>query len=304
MAWLNNIRAGLRKTTKIISGSFDNMRARFKVDDTLINDMEDMLICADFGITLASQIIAALREEKFSKEVGIDELKLWFVHYISTIMMKHEKSIVLHNKKPNVIMFVGANGGGKTTTVGKLAKIYAEEGKKILIGACDTFRAAAVEQLGIWGARLACAIISGAENADPSSVAYNAMVAAVNDKVDVLLLDTAGRLHNKQNLLDEIIKISRVLSKIDPTAPHETILVMDGTVGQNAMVQAEVFVKYLKVTGIIVTKLDGTAKAGAVLGIARKLSLPIYGLSIGEKVEDFIPFVAKDFVSNLFDMHI
>ena len=215
------------------------------------------------------------------------------------MLAPYARPLVFEARKPNVVLVVGVNGNGKTTTIGKLASKYKAEGKKVMLAAADTFRAAAVEQLQVWGERSAIPVVAGAHEADPSSVAYQAVERAQKEGVDVLLIDTAGRLHNKANLMSELQKMIKVIKKLDDSAPHEVVLVLDATTGQNALTQVQTFKELVQVTGLVVTKLDGTAKGGVVVALAKQTSLPIYAIGVGEGIEDLQSFSAKNFAENL-----
>ncbi|MCE2993703.1 MAG: signal recognition particle-docking protein FtsY [Alphaproteobacteria bacterium] len=297
MSWFGKLKDKLTKTSSGIKVGISRLVSAKKIDASTLEEFEDMLLQVDLG-SVALEISNALSKHKFVTEDFQDEIK----HEIKSKLLKKldglEANISLV-ASPTIIMMCGVNGNGKTTTAGKLASKYHTAGKKVMLVACDTFRAAAVDQLKVWAERVGCEFFTGAPNADPASVAYQSIQKAKEEEVEVVLIDTAGRLHNKQNLMDELVKIDRVIKKIDENAPHHTIMVLDATTGQNALMQADTFSKSVKITGIIVTKLDGTAKAGVLIAIADKMKIPIYNIGIGERVEDLDKFNAEQFVNAL-----
>jgi fused signal recognition particle receptor len=297
MSWFGKLKDKLTKTSSGIKVGISRLVSAKKIDASTLEEFEDMLLQVDLG-SVALEISNALSKHKFVTEDFQDEIK----HEIKSKLLKKldglEANISLV-ASPTIIMMCGVNGNGKTTTAGKLASKYHTAGKKVMLVACDTFRAAAVDQLKVWAERVGCEFLTGAPNADPASVAYQSIQKAKEEEVEVVLIDTAGRLHNKQNLMDELVKIDRVIKKIDENAPHHTIMVLDATTGQNALMQADTFSKSVKITGIIVTKLDGTAKAGVLIAIADKMKIPIYNIGIGERVEDLDKFNAEQFVNAL-----
>lgn len=298
MSFLSRIKSALTKTSKSISTLGGILSKRSPTPDE-IDELEEHLLKADFGINVTDKIITDLKSTKIEKEGDLtfkDNLK----QIITDIISVSEKSFEL-DRDFNVVVFCGVNGNGKTTTIGKLANKYVSGGKKVLVAACDTFRAAAVDQLRIWAERAGADIEYADEGSDPASVAYKAMKRAKDENYDILFIDTAGRLHNKQNLMDELLKILKIIKKIDEKAPHETILTLDSTTGQNALSQASAFLEVANVTGLIFTKLDGSAKGGSIAAISSKLNLPIYYLSVGEKIDDIIDFNAEEFSDALFD---
>lgn len=288
----------VNSSSKISSG-IDQIFYKKKLDDQTLNELEELLISADITASVAVELVSTLRYIKFDKEVTSLVIKEQLADIIGQLLTKTSKNFELYDKKLNVILVCGVNGSGKTTTIGKLAAIYSRQGKKVAIAACDTFRAGAVKQLSIWAGRSGSIFISGEESADPASVAYLAMQSSIKNDVDILFVDTAGRLHNKKNLMEELAKIVRVIKKIDDTAPHHSILVIDATTGQNVYNQVEQFTAIANITSLIVTKLDGTAKAGVVVGVVQKFALPICFLGIGEKIDDLKPFNPVAFASNL-----
>lgn len=297
--FLDRVSTGLRKSTSRMSDSVTAIFTKRKLDDEALEELEDLLISSDLGVGVASKVTTLLARDKFDKEVTDMEVKIALADVISDILTPLEKPIVLGETTPQILLFVGVNGSGKTTTLGKLAKRYRDEGKKVMIAAGDTFRAAAVEQLSIWGERADAQVVSGALGSDAAGLVYDAMTRAKNEGVDVLMIDTAGRLQNRRELMDELSKVVRVIKKQDPTAPHHCILVLDATVGQNALSQTEVFRDTAGVTGLIMTKLDGTAKGGVLVALSDKYGLPIHAIGIGERIEDLENFSAPVFAAAL-----
>lgn len=297
--FLERISTGLRKSTSRMS---DNMSAVFtkrKLDDDAIEELEDLLVASDFGIGPATKVTTLLAKDRFDKQVTDMEIKVALADVISDILTPLEKPLVLTDQKPQIILFVGVNGSGKTTTLGKIAKRYTDSGKKVLIVAGDTFRAAAVEQLSVWGERSGAPVMSGALGADAAGLVYDAIERARREAFDIVMIDTAGRLQNRTELMDELSKIVRVIKKQDETAPHHCVLVLDATVGQNALSQTEAFKETAGVTGLIMTKLDGTAKGGVLVALSDKYQLPIHAIGIGERMEDLENFSAPVFAAAL-----
>ena len=297
----NKFKLGLSKSSKNLSSGLNNLIFKRKIDDNMLNELEDFLIQSDVGVESAKELREKFATTKVStKDSGKDEIFKIFSDYVSEILKPLEKNLKNINiNKPSVILIAGVNGVGKTTTIGKLGKILGQNNKKIVLGAADTFRAAAVDQLDVWAKRISADIIKSDEGADPASVAYKALEHAKNNNFDYLLIDTAGRLQNKKNLMDEFKKITKVVKKIDSNAPHETFLILDATTGQSALNQVEEFKKITPITGIIMTKLDGTAKGGILLAIGKKFKLPIVALGMGEKEDDLYMFNAKHYSNAL-----
>ena len=297
----NKFKLGLSKSSKNLSSGLNDLIFKKKIDENMLNELEDFLIQSDVGVESAKELRAKFANTKVNpKTVGKNEIFEIFSNYVSEILKPLEKNLENVNKnKPSVILIAGVNGVGKTTTVGKLGKILGQNNKKIVLGAADTFRAAAVSQLEIWAKRINADIIKSNEGADPASVAYKAFEHAKKNNFDYLLIDTAGRLQNKKNLMDEFKKITKVLKKIDSSAPHETFLILDATTGQSAINQVEEFKKISPITGIIMTKLDGTAKGGILLAIGKKFKLPIIALGMGEKEDDLQTFNSEYFSNAL-----
>ncbi|MBR6421759.1 signal recognition particle-docking protein FtsY [bacterium] len=295
------IKSGLEKTKK--GGFMSRLLGLFKnsvVDDDLIEELEEILYTADMGVTTVSWLMDLVNKNR-SKFTSGDDVKQFLKEKIREVLVANHKPFPEITEKPTIFLMVGVNGAGKTTTIGKLAHKFIAQGKVPMLAAGDTFRAAAVEQLKVWGERNNCTVISDKDGADPASVAFNAVNSALSKDVDVLLVDTAGRLQNRVNLMEELVKINRVIGKAKPGAPHETIIVIDANNGQNALTQAKQFSEAVKVTGIIVTKLDGSAKGGVIIGISKELGLPVYLVGVGEKIEDLRPFDPNEFVEALFE---
>ena len=295
------IKSGLEKTKK--GGFMSRLIGLFKnsvVDDDLIEELEEILYTADMGVTTVSWLMDLVNKNR-SKFTSGDDVKQFLKEKIREVLVANHKPFPEITEKPTIFLMVGVNGAGKTTTIGKLAHKFIAQGKVPMLAAGDTFRAAAVEQLKVWGERNNCTVISDKDGADPASVAFNAVNSALSKDVDVLLVDTAGRLQNRVNLMEELVKINRVIGKAKEGAPHETIIVIDANNGQNALTQAKQFSEAVKVTGIIVTKLDGSAKGGVIIGISKELGLPVYLVGVGEKIEDLRPFDPNEFVEALFE---
>ncbi len=301
MAFFDKLKASLTGTKEAIKGKIDNVFNMFKsVDEELFEELEEALIMADVGAETSIEIIDTLRDiaddEKITEPEGIKE-KLYEI--IEGILSSNDTSMKL-NTKPSVILVVGVNGVGKTTSIGKLANYYKNAGKSVMLAAGDTFRAAASEQLKIWADRVGCPIVKHTEGADPAAVIFDAISSAKAKGIDVLICDTAGRLHNKKNLMDELNKIYRVIKKELPESDLETLLVLDATTGQNGVIQAREFTKQTEVTGLILTKLDGTAKGGIVISICKEKNIPVKFIGVGEGKEDFSTFDAEEFAKAIF----
>ena len=297
--FMERISKGLQKSTSRMTEQVSAVFTKRKLDDDALQDLEDILITSDFGVGPAAKVTALLAKDKFDKQVTDLEIKIALADVISEILTPLEKPLLLTGAKPEIILFVGVNGSGKTTTLGKIAKRFNDEGKKVLIAAGDTFRAAAVEQLTVWSERAGADIVSGKLNSDAAGLVFDAIEKAKQDDVDVLMIDTAGRLQNRTELMDELAKVVRVIKKQDASAPHHSILVLDATVGQNALMQTEAFKETAGVTGLIMTKLDGTAKGGVLVALSDKHKLPIHAIGIGERIEDLENFSAPVFAAAL-----
>ncbi len=298
--WLARLRAGLHRSSEKLSESITSVFKKRKLDQEALDELEELLIAADLGPATAAKLVAEFGKNRFGKEVTDQEVREALAASITAMLEPQAQPLVINReRKPHVILMVGVNGTGKTTTIGKLAQQYNLEGMKVIMAACDTFRAAAVSQLQVWGDRTDCRVITAEANSDAAALAYKALEEAQKEQADVLLIDTAGRLHNKSHLMEELAKIGRVLKKLDPVAPHSTLLVLDATTGQNAHAQIEVFQAMTKVTGLILTKLDGSAKGGVLVALADRFKLPIHAIGVGERADDLRPFEAKDFARSL-----
>lgn len=293
--WFSRLKRGLSKTSEKLTTGIKQLFTHKKLDDETLDGLEELLIGADLGPSAAAQAVAALRKSRFGSDITEEEIRAFLADHIAAVLKPYAARFQIGSHTPHVILVVGVNGVGKTTTIGKLAKSFADEGKRVVMGAGDTFRAAAVEQLQIWGRRTGTPVVAKEQGADSAAVAYEAIMLAKEQGADVVLIDTAGRLHTKSNLMDELKKIVRVIQKADPSAPHDVVLVLDGTTGQNAHSQLDVFRTMAPLTGLVVTKLDGTAKGGVVVALAEKFKLPIYAIGVGETAEDLRPFAAEDF---------
>ncbi len=269
------------------------------MDDAMLESLEELLIRSDMGVDTAVRVSANIAAGRFGKKVGSRELQGALADEVARIMGPVARPMPIYPKKPQVVLVVGVNGSGKTTTIGKLASQFKAAGKSVVIAAGDTFRAAAVEQLQIWGTRAGVPVMTAPEGSDPASLAFDAMTRAEAEGADLLLIDTAGRLQNRQDLMEELSKIVRVIRKKDPTAPHNTLLVLDATTGQNALLQVEVFAKIADVSGLVMTKLDGTAKGGVLVALADKFGLPIHAIGVGEQIDDLAAFDPDDFARAL-----
>jgi fused signal recognition particle receptor len=269
------------------------------LDDAMLESLEELLIQADMGVDTALRVTANLAEGRMGRRVSAQEIKEALAAEIARIMEPVARPMPLYPKKPQVVLVVGVNGSGKTTTIGKLASQFKAAGKTVVIAAGDTFRAAAVEQLQIWGNRAGVPVMTAPEGSDPASLAFDAMTRAEAEGADLLLIDTAGRLQNRTDLMEELAKIVRVIRKKDPSAPHNTLLVLDATTGQNALLQVEIFRKIADVSGLVMTKLDGTAKGGVLVALADKFGLPIHAIGVGEQIDDLSPFDPEDFARAL-----
>jgi fused signal recognition particle receptor len=293
--WWQRLSAGLKRTSASIGEALTDLVVKRKLDAQMIGELEDVLIRADLGLPMAERIAAALADGRYDKAITPEEVKAVLATEVEKVLGQVAKPLDVSGAKPFVILVVGVNGSGKTTTIGKLAERFRAEGRKVMLAAGDTFRAAAIDQLKIWGGRTGAPVIAREPGADAAGLAYDALAAAHEQSADVLLVDTAGRLQNKAALMGELEKVVRVLKKRDPAAPHAVLLVLDATVGQNALAQVEVFARTAGVTGLAMTKLDGTARGGILVAIAEKFRLPIHFIGVGEGVEDLEPFAAKDF---------
>jgi fused signal recognition particle receptor len=272
---------------------------RRTLDDDMLEQLEELLIASDMGVDTALRVTSNIAEGRFGKKVSTTEIKTILSDEIARVMEPVAKPLPLYSKKPQVVLVVGVNGSGKTTTIGKLASQFKAAGKSVVIAAGDTFRAAAVEQLQVWGDRAGVPVLTAPEGSDPASLAFDAMTKAEADGADLLMIDTAGRLQNRADLMEELAKIVRVIRKKDETAPHNTLLVLDATTGQNALSQVDTFQKLADVSGLVMTKLDGTAKGGVLVALADKFGLPIHAIGVGEQIDDLAPFDPQEFARAL-----
>ncbi|HTS39048.1 MAG TPA: signal recognition particle-docking protein FtsY [Xanthobacteraceae bacterium] len=294
-SWWQRLTGGLKKTSSSLGSAISDLVTKRKLDAAMLDDIEELLIRSDLGVETAGRIAQALGEGRYDKTISADEVKAVLAAEVEKILGPVAKPLVPGGQKPFVVLVVGVNGSGKTTTIGKLAAKFRAEGKKVMLAAGDTFRAAAIDQLKIWGTRVGAPVIARETGADAAGLAFDALAAAKTENADVLIVDTAGRLQNKAVLMDELEKIVRVMKKLDAAAPHAVLLVLDATVGQNALSQVQVFSKTAGVTGLAMTKLDGTARGGILVAIAQKFALPIHFIGIGENVDDLASFTARDF---------
>ncbi len=284
---------------RLIGRAGPEKTVRRTLDDAMLQSLEELLIASDMGVETALRVTANIAEGRFGKKLSAEDIKSLLAAEIARIMEPVAKPMPLYAKRPQVVLVVGVNGSGKTTTIGKLASQFRAAGKSVVIAAGDTFRAAAVEQLQVWGSRAGVPVLTAPEGSDPASLAFDAMTQAEKDGADLLLIDTAGRLQNRQDLMEELAKIVRVIRKKDATAPHNTLLVLDATTGQNALLQVEIFRKIADVSGLVMTKLDGTAKGGVLVALADKFGLPIHAIGIGEQIDDLQAFEPQDFARAL-----
>ena len=296
MNWFKRLTGGLNKTASGIKKSIGSIFKGNKLDVSKIEDLEDQLISCDIGIDVSEKLVSQLKSEKFSSDASEDEILLKLSSGINKILSPVSKPLEINdNFKPHVIVLVGVNGTGKTTTAGKMAAQFKDQGKTVLLSACDTFRAAAIEQLEVWAKRAEVEIISGEQGSDPAALAYKSLVKAIDEKIDVLIIDTAGRLQVKNELMEELKKIIRVLGKKLEGSPHDRIIVLDGATGQNAHSQVTEFSKAVDISGLIITKLDGSAKGGIVVSLADKFTIPIHYVGVGESLEDLDQFDAQEY---------
>jgi fused signal recognition particle receptor len=294
--WFQRLKSGLGKTSSKLTSGITDLISKRKLDAATLDDLEDLLIQSDLGIATTGRITDAIAKGRFEKGISAGDVRTVLATEVERVLAPVARPLVIDPlKKPHVIMMVGVNGTGKTTTIGKLAAKLKTEGKSVVLAAGDTFRAAAIDQLKVWGERTGCPVVARNVGEDASGLAYDALKQAQVTGADVLLLDTAGRLQNKQVLMEELEKVIRVLKKLDPSSPHDVILVLDATTGQNALQQVEVFRERAGVTGLVMTKLDGTARGGILVAIAEKFGLPIHAVGVGEGADDLQSFAASDF---------
>ena len=299
-AWLSNLKTGLSKTSDQLTGGISGLLSKRKLDDDALEGLEEILIAADIGASVAARLTANLAAKRFDQDANEAEIRAELATDIAEILQPFTRPLRFDGRhRPFVVLVCGVNGSGKTTTVGKLAKQFRDQGRTVMLAAGDTFRAAAIEQLQVWGERADCPVVTTQLGADAAGLAYEAFEKARADNVDILMIDTAGRLQNKKDLMEELEKIIRVIKKIDDSAPHSCLLVLDATVGQNAHAQVEAFRDVVNVTGLILTKLDGSAKGGVVVALADKFGLPIHAVGVGEGIGDLMPFEALFFAHSL-----
>ncbi len=295
-SWWQRLRGGLRRTSASLGGAISDLVSKRRLDSAMLEEIEDAMIRADLGVGVAARIASTLGEGRFDKQIGADEVKAVLAGEIEKILAPVARPLEIDaSKKPFVILVAGVNGSGKTTTIGKLAAKFRRDGKTVMLAAGDTFRAAAIDQLKIWGGRVGARVIAREPGADAAGLAFDALTAARAEGAEVLLIDTAGRLQNRTELMQELEKVIRVIRKVDAEAPHAALLVLDATVGQNALSQVEAFQKVAGITGLVMTKLDGTARGGVLIAVAEKFGLPIHFIGVGEGVDDLEPFTARDF---------
>jgi fused signal recognition particle receptor len=298
--WLGRLKAGLSRSTDKLGDNLGGIFTRSKLDDAMLDDIEEALIGSDLGPAMAARVTDRLREERYDKDIDLAGVREVVASEIASVLAPVAKPLEVEAfPRPQVVLVVGVNGSGKTTTIAKLAHLYIEQDYRVMLAAGDTFRAAAIEQLKIWGTRAGATVVSGEQGADAAGLAFTALERARAEGVDVLIIDTAGRLQNKAGLMDELAKIKRVLKKAMPAAPHDIVLVLDATTGQNALNQIEVFKDVAGVTGLVMTKLDGTARGGVLIAAAEKFKLPIHAIGVGEAMGDLRPFDADEFAKAL-----
>ena len=300
MSWLQRLKQGLSRSAGGLAENLTGLFTKRKLDQTALDELEDLLIAADLGPVVAGEVTARLAATRFGKDITEDEIKQALAEVVAGILEPVAQPLNIDPaNRPHVVLVVGVNGTGKTTTIGKVAKQLAQHGQKVTIGACDTFRAAAIDQLRVWAERAGAGFVSRGEGTDPAAVAFDALDTARQAGADVLLLDTAGRLQNKQHLMAELEKVIRVIRKQDDTAPHDVLLVLDATTGQNALNQVEVFRQVCNVSGLAMTKLDGTARGGVLVAVAQRFQLPVHFIGVGEGADDLRPFDADEFARAL-----
>lgn len=298
--FFSRLKQGLSRSTEKLTESIATVFKKRRLDEAALEELEELLISADLGTAVSARVIAKFRSTRFGAEVTDDEIRDTLAAEIKSILTPVAIPLTLDpGKKPHVVLMVGVNGTGKTTTIGKLAQSYRDQGLRPMLVAGDTFRAAAVEQLQVWGDRAGCKVITAPANSDAAGLAFNALTQARNENADVLLIDTAGRLHNKSVLMAELQKIIRVIRKFDDTAPHSIVLVLDATTGQNAVQQVRVFKEMVEITGLVVTKLDGSARGGVVVALADAFGLPVHAVGVGEQAGDLRPFDPDEFARGL-----
>ena len=305
LGWFSRLKQGLKKSSSALTEGITGIFTKKRLDASTLEELEDLLIMSDLGVAVSARVCERLAKNRFDKSISAEEVQQALAEEIGEIMEDVAKPLEVNGENtPHVILMVGVNGAGKTTTIGKMAKQFKNQGKSVMLAAGDTFRAAATQQLQIWGQRNNIPVVVGKEGCDAAGLIYDAIENARNTNTDILMVDTAGRLQNKGYLMDELKKIIRVISKFDQTAPHNTVLILDATTGQNAVLQTEVFLEMAGITGIIMTKLDGTARGGVLVACAEKFRLPIHAIGVGETIDDLQPFDAADFSKMLVGVDI
>ncbi len=298
--WLGRLKAGLTRSSGKLGGGITGIFTKRKLDAAALEELEELLISADLGVTTAARLAANLGKTRFDKEVDPREVREALAGDIAAILEPVARPLAIEPaRRPHVVLVVGVNGSGKTTTIGKLARHYQDQGLSVMLAAGDTFRAAAVEQLQIWGERTGSPVVARETGGDSAGLAYDALERARREGADLLLIDTAGRLHNRSELMAELQKVVRVIKKLDESAPHDCLLVLDATTGQNAHAQVETFKELVAVTGLVVTKLDGSARGGVLVALAERFGLPVHAVGVGEQADDLRPFKAEDFARAL-----
>ncbi len=304
--WFGRLKDGLKKSTSSVSDGITGLfttgilSGKRKLDAETLDELEDVLIMADFGVVTAAKVTEELGRTRLDKEVSSEEIRRTLASVVAQTLIPVARPLAIDPaNRPHVLLVVGVNGSGKTTTIGKLARQFRAQGKTVMLAAGDTFRAAAIEQLSVWGERNGVPVIAKPVGSDAAAVAYESLERARAQNIDVLMIDTAGRLQNKQGLMEELAKIVRVIRKYDPSAPHDTLLVLDATTGQNAVQQVDVFRSVAQITGLIMTKLDGTARGGVLVACAERFKLPIHAIGVGESIDDLQPFDAQDFANTI-----
>lgn len=297
--WFGRLKAGLSRSAGQLGEQIGALFTKRKLDRAALDELEETLIAADLGVTTAAKIVAAIAKDRFEKDISPEEIRVALADSVTPLLQPVEKPLLLEGPKPQVILVVGVNGVGKTTTIGKIASKLHDDGKTVMLAAGDTFRAAAIEQLKVWGERAKAPVLARETGADAAGLAFDALTQAQADGIDVLMIDTAGRLQNKADLMQELAKIVRVLRKQVPDAPHHVLLVLDATTGQNAINQVQTFKEICAVTGLVVTKLDGTARGGVLVAIADRFGLPVHYIGVGEQAADLQPFSARGFARAL-----
>ncbi|PJI38915.1 signal recognition particle-docking protein FtsY [Ferrovibrio sp.] len=297
--WFGRLKAGLSRSAGQLGEQIGALFTKRKLDRDALDELEETLIAADLGVSTAGKIVQAIAKDSFDKDISAEEIRVALAECVTPLLQPVEKPLLLEGAKPQVILVVGVNGVGKTTTIGKIASKLRDDGKRVMLAAGDTFRAAAIEQLKVWGERARAPVLARETGADAAGLAFDALTQAQADGIDVLMIDTAGRLQNKADLMQELAKIVRVLKKQVPDAPHHVLLVLDATTGQNAINQVQTFREICAVTGLVITKLDGTARGGVLVAIADRFGLPVHYIGVGEQAADLQPFSAQGFARAL-----